>query len=94
MKNKVNLKKIIKLAFAIAVGIYIVSIFMKQQKTLNSYNASQEYYALQIDKQKKYKEELTELKNNINSPEYIEKIAREKLDMYLPNERVYIDIGQ
>lgn len=94
MKNKVNLKKIIKLAFAIVVGIYIVSIFMKQQKTLNSYNASQEYYALQIDKQKKYKEELTELKNNINSPEYIEKIAREKLDMYLPNERVYIDIGQ
>ena len=26
-----------------------------------------------------------------NSPEYIEKVAREKLGMYLQNERVYVD---
>ena len=26
--------------------------------------------------------------------EYIEEIAREKLGMYLPNEKVYIDIGK
>ena len=26
--------------------------------------------------------------------EFIEEIARDKLDMYLPNERVYIDIGK
>lgn len=29
------------------------------------------------------------MKDNINSPEYIEQVAREKLDMYLPNERIY-----
>ena len=40
------------------------------------------------------KEELLETKNNINSLEYIEKIAREKLNMYLPNEKVYIDVTQ
>ena len=34
------------------------------------------------------------MKTNINSLEYIEKIAREKLDMYLPNEKVYIDVAQ
>ena len=39
-------------------------------------------------------QKLNETKNNINSNEYIEQIAREKLDMYLPNERVYIDIGK
>ena len=33
------------------------------------------------------------LKDNIDTPEYIEQLAREKLDMYLPNERVYIDIN-
>ena len=64
------------------------------KNTLNSYKKSYAYYQTQLDNQNKYKEELTEIKNNINSPEYIEKIAREKLDMYLPNERVYIDIGQ
>ena len=30
----------------------------------------------------------------MNTPEYIEKIAREKLDMYMPNERVYIDVSK
>ena len=36
-------------------------------------------------------DKLNEEKSNVNSPEYIEAIAREKLDMYLPNERVYVD---
>lgn len=94
MKKKIDLKKFIKLLFAVVVGIYVICTFVKQQKTLNSYKTTQEYYATLIDKQKQYKEELLELKNNINSPEYIEEIAREKLDMYLPNERVYIDISQ
>lgn len=94
MKNKIDLKRVIKLALIVIAGIYVTYIFVNQQKTLNSYKKSQEYYAAQLAKQKEYKEELTELKNNIQSPEYIEKIAREKLDMYLPNERVYIDIGQ
>jgi len=36
-----------------------------------------------------------ETKKNINSEKYIEEIAREKLDMYLPNETVYvIDINK
>ena len=38
-----------------------------------------------------YQDKLNEEKSNVNSPEYIEAIAREKLDMYLPNERVYVD---
>ena len=37
------------------------------------------------------KQDLEEEKQNINSTEYIEKLAREKLGMYLQNERVYID---
>lgn len=94
MKKKINFKKVIKLIFIVLIAIYVVYVFVNQQKTLNSYKLTQDYYASEIDKQTKYKEELTEIKNNINSPEYIEKIAREKLDMYLPNERVYIDIDQ
>ena len=40
-----------------------------------------------------YQETLANKKANINSKEYIEQVAREKLDMYLPNERIYIDKG-
>ena len=93
MKNKMNFKKFIKIIFLIIVGIYLLYIFIDQQKTLNSYKKTKDYYAQQLSEQEQYREQLTTLKNNINSPEYIEKIAREKLDMYLPNERVYIDIG-
>lgn len=92
-KNKI-FKRIMIIVFLVIVGIYVITTFISQQKTLNSYKTTQDYYAMQIEVQKKQKEALTETKNNINSPEYIEEIAREKLDMYLPNERVYIDIKQ
>ena len=88
-KNNSILKKII----CLSILVYILYIFIGQQKTLNSYKKSQEYYMQQLSTQTAYQETLTETKSNINSKEYIEKVAREKLDMYLPNERVYIDKG-
>lgn len=84
-------KKFYKKILFIIIGIYIISIFINQQKTLDSYKNNQEYYAKQIQEQTEYKESLLAKKDNLNSPEYIEKIAREKLDMYLPNEKIYID---
>ena len=46
-------------------------------------------YVKQIAEETEYQQTLMAMKDNINSPEYIEQIAREKLDMYLPNERIY-----
>ena len=92
--KKINLKSIIRIVVFSLIGLYAISIFINQQKTLNSYKSTQDYYAMQIEQKKKEKDQLTITKNNINSQEYIEEIAREKLDMYLPNERVYIDVGQ
>ena len=45
------------------------------------------------EQEKETKEELTQKKEDVNSLEYIEQTAREKLDMYYPNERVYVDAG-
>lgn len=88
--KKINLKKILILAFA----LYVIYTFFVQQQTLNAYKAEEDKYAKQIENAQKEQQELIETKNNLNSDEYIEQIAREKLDMYLPNERVYIDIGK
>ena len=77
----------------ILIGAYIVFTFINQQEALNQYNKSKEELAKQIQEQKDYKEELNESKDNVNSIEFIEQTAREKLDMYLPNEKVYIDQG-
>ena len=48
----------------------------------------------QIKEENETKEQLMANKDNVNSLEFIEKNAREYLDMYLPNEKVYIDQGK
>lgn len=91
MRKKSNNKKLIKKICFIGISIYVMCIFINQQKTLNSYKTSQEYYKQEIETKLAYQKTLKNTKSNINSEEYIEEVAREKLDMYLPNEKVYID---
>ena len=86
--------KIYKKLFIIGIAIYLMYIFANQQKTINSYKTAEQYYTDQIEEKIAYKQTLYNTKNNINSEEYIEEAAREKLDMYLPNERVYIDASK
>lgn len=93
MKKKLKTNKFHKKLLIVGVLIYLSYIFIGQQKTLNSYKKTQEYYSEQLNKKLAYQESLYEAKSNIDSKEYIEKVSREKLDMYLPNERVYIDSG-
>lgn len=93
MKNILK-NKFIKRTCLIIVVIYISVIMINQQKTINSYNSQQEYYAKKIEEAEAYNKTLIAEKSNLNSSEYIEKIAREKLDMYTENERVYIDINK
>ena len=47
-----------------------------------------------ISLQKKQKADLEKQMKNINSDEYIEKVAREKLGMVKKNERVYVDVNR
>ena len=89
-----KITKICKKILILVIGIYVIYIFANQQKVLNSYKVSEKYYEEQIESKLAYKESLYNKKNNINSEEYIEEAAREKLDMYLPNERVYIDTSK
>lgn len=93
MKNIKN-KSLLKKVLLIGIIIYVVYTFFAQQKMLNAYQADQKRYSEQIAEAKEEQEELKTTKENINSKEYIEEVAREKLDMYLPNERVYIDISK
>lgn len=93
MKN-FKFKRLFNLILGSTVAIYVLCIFINQQKVLNSYNKEQNYIAEKIQQQTEYKQELSSMKENVDSPEYIEEIAREKLDMYLPNEKVYIVINK
>lgn len=90
MKNK---KKLIRNIIIILALIYAVFTLIKQQNVINQYVSTSRDLASQIEQEKEYKDELAKKQEDINSDEFIEDEAREKLDMYLPNEKVYIDTG-
>ncbi len=84
------MKKKTKLIFIVLI-VYATITIINQQKTLNAYKDTQKDLNEQITEAKNYQDELNINKQNINSLEYIEKMARKKLNMYYPNERIYID---
>lgn len=86
-----NVKKLIKKLIIFCIIIYAIITFFKQQKILNTYATNDAELDKKLVQAQEYQEELTKIKNNVNSNEYIEEVAREKLDMYLPNERVYLN---
>ena len=86
-------KKILRNILIIIVAIYVIFVFVNQQKTLNEYSKNSEELTEQIATEKVNNEELNQKKEDVNSLEFIEEMAREKLDMYKPNERVYVDQG-
>ena len=94
MKRIFRNKKILKVIIILIVLSYFIYVLIKQQTTLNSYQTEQDYVSSQIQDQQEYKNELADMEANTNSDEYIEQIARDKLDMYLPNERVYVDANK
>ena len=88
------MKKIYRNVIIAIFLIYFVVTLVSQQKTLNQYSSEAEIYAKQLETATEENKDLNKTKEDVNSTEYIEQMAREKLDMYLPNERVYIDISK
>ena len=60
---------------------------------LNQYSENSKELASKIEEQQTYNNELVSEKENVDSKEFIEQMAREKLEMYYPNEKVYVDKG-
>ncbi len=86
-------QKIYKILLILVISIYVIFTLVNQQKALNQYSDDAKELTAQINEQKEYKEELAKKKDNVSSLDYIEQTAREKLEMYYPNERVYVDRG-
>lgn len=86
-------KKLYRRLLIVLVLAYAIFTLTNQQKVLNQYNKNSKDLANKIEEQQAYNEELAAEKENVDSKEFIEQMAREKLDMYYPNEKVYIDKG-
>ena len=76
------------------IFIYFAYTVVGQQKIMNNKNLDMIKIQSKIDEENKENEKLKKEKDQLNSDEYIEKTAREKLGMVKKNERVYVDIGK
>lgn len=88
MKKKLKINRIIILG----ILAYFLYVIITQQQTMANYREEAAVTEKQKEIEIEKNHELQEKRDNLNSTEYIENVAREKLGMYLPNERVYIDI--
>ena len=86
-------KKLYKRLLIVLVFAYAIFTLANQQKVLNQYNDNSKELANKIEEQQIYNQKLVAEKENVNSKEFIEQMAREKLEMYYPNEKVYVDKG-
>ena len=86
--------KLLRNAFLIALIVWIVML-IKQQISIVQYKDDLKNLSSKIEvaenELNQNKQDLEQEKKNTDSLEYIEKLAREKLGMYLQNERVDID---
>ena len=84
-------KKIYTKLLIFIISAYAIFTLINQQNTLKQYNKDSQELSQKIEEEKTEKEELAKKKDDVNSLEFIEQTA--KLDMYYPNEKVYIDKG-
>jgi len=74
--------------------VYFVITLVQQQDEINTIQNEMKALEKKIEKEKEIQEELLKQQIIIETDEFIEKIAREKLGMVKEGERIYIDIGQ
>lgn len=90
-ENKNNTKNLIiyLIIFAFVVAVSINAIINQESKK-QEIKMQISQYEDELKKIKSEKDELIEQKEKINTDKYIENVARNKLDMFLPNEKVYV----
>ena len=90
---KINFKRFAISLFVLAFSIYFICTVIGQQVTLNRKNVEIKALNEQIEEAGRETDRLREELESVNDPEYMERMARERLGLITPNERVYIDLS-
>ena len=89
-KRKINIMHVVVFLF----GIYFVCTFLEQQTKINNYNSQIEMYEADIKIKNNLVEYYSRQNQNIQSDEYIESVAREKLGYVKPYEKIFVDANR
>lgn len=85
-------KRIVAGVFAAAITVMLVKGVMQQPQIIQNEDKIAELHD-KIDYEQKRMEEVDEMKEKVDTDEYIEKVAREKLGLIKNDEIVFIDIS-
>ncbi|MBP3285239.1 MAG: septum formation initiator family protein [Clostridia bacterium] len=88
MKKKMNPLKFLMILFLIFYASYAL---IRQEIEIKKYDKEKQYYMEQIELAKAKQEEYKKYSEYVKTDAFIEKIAREKLGMLLPEEKIYIE---
>lgn len=92
-KNR-NIKKLIIRGAIVICVVYFLSVLVWQQSMINAKNEEIEEITQKMEKASDETEKLKQEIENMSDPEYVERVAREKLGLVRPNERVFIDANK
>jgi cell division protein FtsL len=82
------------LLILLIIGLYFAYEMVGQQKLLYSKSLEMQKMQSKVNEETKVNEDLEKEQKTMNSDEYIEKVAREKLGMVKKGERVFVDTGR
>ena len=93
-KQKLNVKRLAIVAAAAVFIIYFVYAMIAQQIALSNKNKEIQSLEEQVSAANTETERLQKELDNLEDPEYLERVAREKLGLVRPNERVFVDANK
>lgn len=93
-KQKLNVKRLAIVAAAAVFIIYFVYAMIAQQIALSNKNKEIQSLEEQVSAANTETERLQKEFDNLEDPEYLERVAREKLGLVRPNERVFVDANK
>ena len=91
--NKKGKIKLSMLVFVVFLG-YCVYTLIEQQVQINKYNSQISMYKAEIEEKTEMINYYNNEKNNIDSDEYIENVARDSLGLVKPYEKIFIDANK
>lgn len=91
--TKKRKRRIVVIVAVIAITIYVGISMVFITNSYREKNQEIQQVQQQIDEQTVLNQEYQELIDQGVDDEYIQKLAREKLGLVYPDERVYIDMG-
>lgn len=87
-------KSRVYLLVTLCVMAYLTYLMIGQERIIRDKSSQITSVNQKIEDEKSKNTELNKQKEQVNSPEYIEKIARDQLGMVKPDEKVFVDINK